>query len=170
MFSGKHGSNWDAFWVTFELMAKRYGWPLQKQSEQLLFCLKDEAMDFAVGLSPEVCEDLMLFLEALRKRFSHTTTPAETVRANLNSLRKKAKETMQEYASIVRTMITRAYPDIGTSETFTRLTIHNLLQGLHDQSVVYEVLKNRPKTLTEAINMVTWHECCKEETHIKSGV
>ena len=159
MFSGKHGNNWDAFWVKFELMAKRYGWSPEKQSEQLLFCLKDEAMDFAAGLSQEVREDLMLFSEALRERFSHSTTPAETVRANLNNLRKNAKESMNEYASRVRTMMARAYPDIGTTETFTQMTIHHLLQGLNDQSIAYEVLIQRPKTLTEVVNMVTWHEC-----------
>ena len=101
-------------------------------------------MDFAAGLSPEVREDLMLFSEALRERFSHSTTPAETVRANLNNLRKNAKETMQEYASRVRTMMARAYPDIGTTETFTQMTIHHLLQGLNDQSIAYEVLIKRP--------------------------
>ena len=57
MFSGKHGSNWDAFRVKFELMAKRYGWSPEKQSEQLLFCLKDEAMEFTAELSPEVHGD-----------------------------------------------------------------------------------------------------------------
>ena len=62
--------------MKFELMAKRYGWSPEKQSEQLLFCLKDEALDFAAGLSLEVREDLMFFSEALRERFSHSTTPA----------------------------------------------------------------------------------------------
>ena len=169
MFSGKHGSNWDAFWVKFELMARRYGWSLQKQSEQLLFCLKDDAMDFAAGLSSEVREDLTFFSQALRERFSHST-PAETVRANLNNLRKTPKETIQEYASRVRTMMARAYPDIGNTDTFTQMTIHHLLQGLNDQSIAYEVLIKRPRTLTEAVDMVTWHECCKETTRKKAGL
>ena len=75
---------------------------------------------------------------------------------------------MQEYASRVRTMMTRAYPDIGMTDTFTQMTIHHLLQGLNDQSIGYEVLIKMPKTLTEAVNVVTWHECCKEETHRKT--
>ena len=110
----------------------------------------------------------MLFSEALQERFSHSTTPAETVRANLNNLSKNAKKTMQEYASRVRTMMASVYPDIGTTETFTQMTIHHLLQGLNDQSIAYEVLIKRPQTLTEAVNMVTWHECCKEETYRKT--
>lgn len=77
-FSGRP-SEWGAFWLKFELMARRYDWSLEKQREQLLFCLKDEAMNFAASLGPEIREDILLFSQALRDRFSHRTPP-EVVR------------------------------------------------------------------------------------------
>ena len=167
-FSGKH-DEWDAFWLKFESMARRYNWSYDKQKEQLLFCLKDEALNFAVTLGPEVREDILLFSQALRDRFTHRTPP-ETVRASLNNIRRSSKETIQEYASRVRTMMNRAYPDIGPTETFNQMTIHHFLQGLPDQTIAYEVLIRKPRSLTEAVDMITWHECCKETTRKKAGV
>ena len=167
-FSGRH-DEWDAFWLKFEIMAKRYNWSGEKQKEQLLFCLKDEAMNFAASLGPEIRESISLFSQALRDRFSHRT-PAETVRANLNNIKKSSKETIQEYASRVRTMMVKAYPDIRCSETFNQMTIHHLLQGLPDQTIAYEVLIKKPTSLTEAVDMITWHECCKESTRKKVGI
>lgn len=139
-------------------MARRYSWSEDKQREQLLFGLKEEALNFAATLGPEIRDDLLTFTMALRDRFSHRT-PAETVRASLNNIKKSSKESIQEYASRVRAMMTKAYPDIGMSETFNQLTIHHLLQGLPDQSIAYEVLIRKPRTLSEVVDMITWHEC-----------
>ena len=69
-----------------------------------------------------------------------------------------------------RAMMTKAYPHIGMSDTFNQLTIHRLLQGLQDQSIAYEVLLRKPRTLSEAVDMITWLECCKETTRKKSGI
>ena len=167
-FSGKH-DEWEAFWLKFQLMARRYNWSEEKQQEQLLFCLKEDALNFAATLGLEIRDDLTMFSMALRDRFSHRS-PAETVRASLNNIRKSSKESIQEYASRVRAMMTKAYPDIGMSDTINQLTIHHLLQGLPDQSIAYEVLIRKPRTLSEAVDMITWHECCKETTRKKSGI
>ena len=83
---------------------------------------------------------------------------------------KNSKESIHEYASRVREMMTKAYPDIGMSETSNQLMIHHLLQGLSDQSIAYEVLISKPRTLSQAVDMVTWHKCCKETTSRQSGI
>ena len=67
-------------------------------------------------------------------------------------------------------MMTKTYPDIEMSETLNQLTIHHLLQGLPDQSIAYEVLIRKTRTLSEVVDMTTWHECCKETTRKKSGI
>ena len=90
-------------------------------------------MNFAATLGPEIRDDLSMFSTALRDRFSHRS-PAEPVRASLNNIRKSSKD-----ASRVTAMMTKAYPDIGMSDTFNQLTIHHLLQGLPDQYIAYEV-------------------------------
>ena len=64
-------------------------------------------------------------------------------------------------------MMTKTYPDIEMSETLNQLTIHHLLQGLPDQSIAYEVLIRKTRTLSEVVDMTTWHECCKETTRKK---
>ena len=166
-FSGRN-DEWNSFWLTFELLARRYNWSADKQRDQLLLCLKDEAMNFAASLGPEIRGNLDLFVQALRDRFTHTT-PAETVRASLNNIRKSSKETIQEYAARVRTLMAKGYPDIGCTETFTQMTIHHFLQGLPDQTIAYEVLIRKPRSLTEAIDLIAWHECCKESTRKKTN-
>ena len=167
-FSGRH-DEWEAFWLKFQLMSRRYSWSEEKQREQLLFCLKGDALNFAATLRPVVRDDLMMFSMSLRDTFSHRT-PAETVRASLNNIKKSSRESIHEYASRVREMMTKAYPDIGMSETFNQLMIHHLLQGLSDQSIAYEVLIRKPRTLSQAVDMITWHECCKETTSQQSGI
>ena len=167
-FSGRQ-DEWEAFWLKFQLMGRRYSWSEEKQREQLLFCLKDDALKCAATLGPEIRDDLMMFSRSLRDRFSHRT-PAETVRASLNNIKTSSKESIQEYASRVREMMTKAYPDIGMSETFNQMMINHLLQGLPDQSIAYEVLIRKPRTLSQAVDMITWHECCKETTRKKSGI
>ena len=165
-FSGRH-DEWEAFWLKFQLMAKKYSWSEEKQREHLLFCLKGDALNFATTLGSVVRDDLMLLSTSLRDRFSHRT-PTETVRASLNNIKKSSKESIHEYASRVREMMTKAYPDIGMSETFNQLMIH-LQQGLSDQSIAYEVLIRKPRTLSQAVD-ITLHECYKETTSRQSGI
>ena len=105
-------------------------------------------LSFAANLGPEIRDNIVVFSLSLRDRFSHRA-PAETVRASLNNIKKNSKESIQEYASRVRAMMAKAYPDIGLSDTFNQLTIHHLLQGLPDQSIAYEVLIRKPRTLRQ---------------------
>lgn len=56
--------------------------------------LKDEALNFAANLSPEIRNDSFLFIQALKERFAHTT-PAETVRANLYNIKKTSKKALK---------------------------------------------------------------------------
>ena len=106
---------------------------------------------------------------SFKNRFSHRT-PGETVRASLNNIKKSSNESIHEYESRVREMMTKAYPDIGMSETFNQLMIYHLLQGLSDQSNAYEVLIRKPRTLSQAVDMITWHECCKATTSRQCGI
>jgi hypothetical protein len=36
-----------------------------------------------------------------------------------------------------------------------------MINGIEDQDVAYDVLSKRPKSLDEAINLLTWHHSCK---------
>jgi hypothetical protein len=159
IFNGK--TEWEPFWVQFEQMSTRYGWGVYEQGEQLLFCLKDEALAFASHLTSEERTNAALFVQAMKRRFGDHVM-AETHRMNLQILKKLGRESMQEYASRVSSAMTKAYPGLDhTSQLFTELTIEHLLNGLQDQSLAYDVMTKRPPTLESALEMLTWHECCK---------
>ena len=104
-------------------MARRHSWSEGKQREQLLFCLKGDALNFAATLGLVIRDDLMMLSMSLRDRFSHRTQ-TETVRASLNNIKKSSKESIHQYASRVREMMLKAYPDIGMSETFNQQMIN----------------------------------------------
>ncbi|VDI02676.1 Hypothetical predicted protein [Mytilus galloprovincialis] len=46
-----------------------------------------------------------------------------------------------------------------------RFKNRTLIKGLPDQSLAYEVLIQKPATLQDAINIVTWHECCRKNVN-----
>ena len=55
----------------------------------------------------------------------------------------------------------KAYPGLRDEQLKAELAIEHLLNGLNDQIVAYEVAIKRPKTVQSAVDMITWHECCK---------
>ena len=108
-------------------------------------------------------------MQALKERFTHTTTKTETVRVSLNNIKRSSKESIQKYAAMVRTLMAMGYPDIGSTYTLKQIVTRHFLQGLQDQVIAYEVLTKKPRNLTEAIDMITWHECYKESTKKNTG-
>ena len=126
-------------------------------------CLKDDALKFATDLPDRVRNDIFAFHAALDKRFGNNLLP-EQHRENLLSIRKSYKETLVEYATRVTNLVCKAYPGFEDSSLITSLTIENLLRGLPDQNLAYEVKTKSPSNVDEAIRLLTWHECCKNGT------
>lgn len=46
--------DWKSFFLQFELLADRYNWSMDRKREEIIFCLKDEALSFVTQLSVEV--------------------------------------------------------------------------------------------------------------------
>ena len=95
---------------------------------------------------------------------------AETHRANLNNIKKQSRETIQQYSARVSQLMTRAYPGIQGTGIFENLAIEHLLRGLPDQKMAYEILTKKPRTLAETIDMISWHEACRQQTVKNSGI
>jgi hypothetical protein len=168
IFSGK--SEWESFWIQFQLIATRYDWDRFEQGEQLLLCLKEEALVFASRLTIEVRTNPISFVQAMVRRFGDHVMP-ETHRINLQNIKRINGESMQEYASKVTTGMSKAYPGLdNTSQLYTELCIEHLLNGLQDRSLAYDVMTKKPSTFEAAVNMLTWHECCKENFRRKNVV
>ena len=96
----------------------------------------------------------------MKQRFGDHTLP-ETYRLQLKSMHQKSDESVQEFSSRISTIMNKAYPGLKDEQLKAELAIEHLLNGLNDQNVAYEVAIKRPKTVQNAVDMITWHECCK---------
>ena len=61
--------------------------------------------------------------------------------------------------------MSRAYPGMQGTAVFENLAIEHLLRGLPDQKLTYEILTKKPRDLSEAIYIITWHEACHQFTN-----
>lgn len=50
------------------------------------------------------------------------------------------------------------------------LSIEHMLNGIHDQSTAYDVLTERPHTLQEVVNLLSWHFLCKNGIKAKQHI
>ena len=166
-FDGK--GDWRSFLIKFSLLVDRYGWDEATELGHLISCLQDDAMFYVSRLDSQTRSSLNSLMNALERRFGDHVLP-ETHRASLQALRKKPQETLQEYAARTQTLISRAYPGLEGTELFTSMTIDHLISGLQDPNLVYDVKTKRPSTLQEALDMITWHECCKGNTNRRANI
>ena len=166
-FNGK--SEWKSFLVQFNLMSRKFGWSRDHQCEQLIFCLQDEPLSFVAQLPEHVRTDFDLLVTAMERRFGDHVL-AQTYRATLQTIRKDTRESLSEYASRVSVAMSKAYPGLYGSQLFTDLTIEHLVQGLNDPNMAYDVLTKKPQSVEDALDMIAWHECCKNSSRKRGAV
>jgi len=157
-FNGR--GDFQGFWAIFQIGIRKFNWDSEKQIEHLMCSLKDDALAFVTKLPFHTQSNIQALYTALNQRYSDYLLP-EQYRENLNQVKKVAKETLVEYASRVEEMVNKAYPQLNPPQLVTTLTIENILRGLPDQALSYEVRTKRPKTIDETLQLITWHECCK---------
>lgn len=157
-FSGK--GSWAAFWVQFEFLTTKFRWDENTKLSHLMCSLQDTAMDYVAGLPPSRRSDLQLLVESLTQRFDEHVLP-ETYRAMLQNMKKKPQEDLNEYAARVKTLVSKAYPQMEGTQLFTDLTVEYCVKGLSDPVVVYDVLTKKPRSVEDALEMIRWHQCCK---------
>ncbi|CAG2246518.1 unnamed protein product [Mytilus edulis] len=156
-YNGKE--DWSTFLMQFEIIADRNNWDPRRQAEEILLILKDEAANFAAELPYDTRSSFRLLSREMESRFGDNNLP-ETYRKELQTVRKGYKESTNEYAARIQTMVKKAYPGMN-QQLFNSIAIEHMLNGLPDQSVAYDVLTKRPKTMEETINLVAWHTTCK---------
>ena len=157
VFNGRH--TWDSFIIPFQLIADRFDWGKRRQVEEMILCFRDVALTFTAQLPAYLREDLDSLCKEMDKRFGDHTLP-ETYRRNLMTMRQSNSESYQKYAARVSECVRKAFPGINYV-LFNELCVEHLLNGIPDQGVAYDVITKRPKTIDEAINLLTWHESCK---------
>ena len=166
-FSGK--SEWRVFWLQFERMARRFQWNEEAALDHLVSSLRDDALDHFAEEAAQVRASLPSLVASLERRFGDRTLP-ETYRANLQTLRKQPRESLEEYATRVRKMVSRAYPGIATTRLLESMTIEHLVNGLTDHNLMYDVLTKKPQTVEAALDLIQWHESCKGVQRKRAGV
>lgn len=157
-FNGK--GDLKSFLAMFDIGARKFHWNNDKQVEQLLCCFKYDALAFVTKLTLQTKASISALTEALERRYGNHLLP-EHYRENLNQIRKLGKETLCEYAVRVEDLVNKAYPTLNSPELLSTLTIEHLLKGYTDQTLAYEVKTKSPKTVDEAMTLITWHACCK---------
>jgi hypothetical protein len=168
LFTGK--GNFKAFWTQFSLLCSRFHWSNDRQVEELLLnWLRDDALVYVNELPYHVPADINRIYRYMEQRFGDHILP-ETYRTNLQFVKQVNKESLHEYAARVEKLVTRAYPEILDVTLLDRFKTEHFLKGLPDQSVAYEVLIQKPCTMQEAINMVSWHECCRKNVGRKCEI
>ena len=151
---------WRVFWAQFSRFAQRMGWGSERTLDQLVSSLRDEALEHFAQETDTVRADLWLLVSSLERRFGDITRP-ETYRANLLTVRIQSKETLVEYASRVRKLVSKAYPGIAGSTLLEEMTIEHLLSGLPDNTLMYDVLSKKPSSVEAALDLIQWHESCR---------
>ena len=169
IFNGRNSTTWEPFWIQFRMISERFKWSTHRQTEELFFCLKDEALVFASQLSLDVRTDLFQLYSAMKQRFGDHTLP-ETYRLQLQNIRRKSEEPIQEFSSRINSLMNKAYPGLANEQLKTELAIGHLLNGLDDQSIAYDVATKRPKTVQSAVDMISWHECCKNGMRKRANI
>ncbi|CAG2226705.1 unnamed protein product [Mytilus edulis] len=145
LFDGK--GDFKAFWTQFRLLGSRFNWSSDRQVEELILnSLRDDALVFVNELPCFLYTDIQQIHDAMSQRFGDHILP-ETYRTNLQFIKQDQKESIQEYAFRVERLV------------------EHFIKGLPDQSLAYEVLIQKPATLQDAINIVTWHECCRKNVN-----
>ena len=167
IYKGK--AEWRTFWLQFERLAQRFGWGSEETLDRLVSCLREEALDHFAALPTEVQRDLYLTTLSFTRRFDDHRLP-ETYRASLQTLKKQSKESLEEFAARVRKLVTKAYPGIAGSAILEDMTIEHLVGGLTDQTLMYDVLTKKPRTVEEALDLIQWQESCKGIQKRRLGV
>ena len=153
--------------MKFELLAQRFEWDDNTSLDWLISCLQGEAIEFVSQQPAYVKTSLHRLLAVLERRFGDHVLP-ETYRASLYSLKRRSKEELEEYAARTRKMVLKAYPGMEGTELIDKLTVEHMVSGLSDPNLVYDVLTKKPRTVEKAIDLIQWHECCKDSVKKKS--
>ena len=157
-YDGKQ--DFESFWVQFKFISNQFHWDEEKTLMHLVSSLRDAALTYVSRLPIRSQCDLTEMVACLKRRFGDNVLP-ETHRASLENMKKDSRESLPEYATRVREIMSKAYPGLEGTELYTKLLIEHVVKGLPDASIVYDVFTKKPQTLETALDLIEWHECCK---------
>ena len=155
VYNGDNGFR--AFWLQLKSVAVSCGWSSHEVLHRLVSSLRDKALEYFFDLPVHIQGDLNAAVVAMSRRFDDHTLP-ETYRQKLSTLKQQTKESVENFSSRVRQMVSKAFPEFVGSDTAEAMIIEHVISGLKNQTVAYDVMSKKPKTVVECLDMVQWHE------------
>jgi hypothetical protein len=149
--------DWRAYAAQFDRLAQRYGWPEEERLEQLVSLLRENALAFYAKLPAAVQEDYHALTERMMNRFGRRE-PATSFRRQLQELKQKTEEPLEEYAERAQQLALDGYPGANV-EMVNTLAADAFLKGCSNKQAAYSSMLQRPDTIDEALEWV------RESTH-----
>lgn len=147
-YDGK--SDWRPYYTQFKHVAKMCKWTDDTTKLQnLIVCLRENALKFYHTRSEEVQSDLKLLCESLNDRFGTTDQP-HIVRRKLQDAKQGSDETLNEFAERIQEMSSDGYP--GSPNSFIQIVaIDSFLRGCTEKRAALVVMDKNSETLDEAL-------------------
>ena len=143
---------WTDFINQFDKMARLSRWDFAIEMDMLHLHLTGAALHYFENLPPDVKNDPYRIRGAMAERFG-PDLPAEAQRSAFNSLEKKDKESLRDFADRVRETAIQAYPNLRANydESFM---VPAFLRGLgYPDACMYNMNQNH-RTLDNALRGV----------------
>ncbi len=121
-YNGK--TSWKSFLVQLEMVSKKYDWRPSERHENMILCLRDDALEFVAEQPEEIRNDPNMLQEKMERRFGDNLFP-ETHRAKLQNLRRQPRESIDELQRFV--LLFSRHIQVFRMEIFTTGCVLNIL-------------------------------------------
>lgn len=149
-YDGKR--DWRPFELQFERTAGRYSWSDEDKLDKLVESLREKALKFYSDQPRVIQEDCIATRNKLRQRYGRTEEPI-TVRRQLQELKQKEDETLEEFADRAHKLAADGYP--GTTEEMVEtLATDAFLKGCHEKRAALTAMDKQPASLDRALQIV----------------
>ena len=152
-----HGDKdkWLAFILSFTTVAKNAHWSSHKRFRKLSSCLRDKALLYVKRQPKEDRGSYRDLLRILHWRYGQKQPPA-TYRRQLSFL-KQDDEEVDDFADSVYELALDAYPkhEGWSKSNIEKLAVDAFLRGVKDKTGAMFATRERPETLSEAVEAVT---------------
>ena len=139
-------TKWQNFEFKFERCAERYGWSSKKMAHHLLDCLTGRALEYIRETDCDYrYEDMR---SRLSRRFGKHDS-ARSIRRQLQSVRQKENETLEEFSERVEKLALQGFTG-GSMKTVDQIAVEHFLKGLLDKKVAENIMTRNPKNLKKA--------------------
>lgn len=149
VFTGTGNLSWEAFIYQFERTASRRQWDNAKKMCRFLDCLTEVALEYARRSHITNYEDLRKYM---KRRFSKKEE-ASAARAQLQYVRQKDNETIEEFAERVQFLTMDGYYR-SNDDIIDQIGTEAFLRGCQEKEAARIVIEKTPRSINEALKWV----------------